>query len=250
MKLRFLSFEKDYINSEGKIPVALVKSVAFIEAATNYHAFELWNANIFDNEQPQIARGLYEHIKFVIKETELFGLIHLISQMIFGEGVCLTSNKLLPQTIISFLMVGIKTLNNLARLSLSLFQSIMNRPQNRQETHMIMQSLVRYCKQNIEQSQDLRDLLNEVILMIGYYSVLNPDNQNSLVGPMKSISLLHNLTQMPPQYYMDKQLKSILFPTLLCAIFRNHVNLAIVLNEMDKSYFIEMLQVDVSYHVT
>lgn len=40
MKIRFLSFEKDYINSEGKIPVALVKSVAFIEAATNYHGFE------------------------------------------------------------------------------------------------------------------------------------------------------------------------------------------------------------------
>jgi len=40
MKFRFLSFEKDYINSEGKIPVALVKSVAFIESATNYQGFK------------------------------------------------------------------------------------------------------------------------------------------------------------------------------------------------------------------
>ena len=40
MKLRFQCFEKDYINSEGKIPLALVKSVAFLEAVTNYHGFE------------------------------------------------------------------------------------------------------------------------------------------------------------------------------------------------------------------
>ena len=40
MKLRFQCFEKDYINSEGKIPLALVKSVSLLEAVTNYHGFE------------------------------------------------------------------------------------------------------------------------------------------------------------------------------------------------------------------
>lgn len=46
---------------------------------------------------------------------------------------------------------------------------------------------------------------------------------------------------MPSQYYVDKNLKSILFPTLLCCMFRNPNNMKIVLNEMDKSYFLELL---------
>ncbi len=41
--------------------------------------------------------------------------------MLVGEGVTLKNNKLLPQTILSFLMVGIKTLNNIARINLQLF---------------------------------------------------------------------------------------------------------------------------------
>jgi hypothetical protein len=58
---------------------------------------------------------------------------------------------------------------------------------------------------------------------------------------MKKISLLHNLVQMPPQFYVDKNLKNILFPTLLCCMFRNPQNMKVVLNEMDKSYFIDIL---------
>lgn len=53
---------------------------------------------------------------------------------------------------------------------------------------------------------------------------------------------------MPSQYYVDKNLKSILFPTLLCCMFRNPNNMKIVLNEMDKSYFLELLQMDVNYY--
>jgi len=62
---------------------------------------------------------------------------------------------------------------------------------------------------------------------------------------MKSISLLHNLSQMPSAFYVDKTLKSILFPTLICCMFKNPQNMGIVLNEMDKSYFIELLSQDV-----
>ncbi|CAD8184012.1 unnamed protein product [Paramecium pentaurelia] len=244
MKLRFLSFEKDYINSEGKIPVALVKSVAFIEAATNYHGFETQNKSLFDEEGKRISKSFEEHLKFVLKETELFGLIQLISQMVVGEEICFTTNKLLPQTIISFFMVGIKTLNNIARLNIIVLQETMNKQSNKQEVHMIIQRLVTYCKCNLEQSQDLKDLLNELILLIGYYCVLNQNNQNSLVGSMKKISVLHNLLQMPSQFYVDKMLKNILFPTLLCCMFRNPNNMKIVLDEMDKSYFLEILQYD------
>lgn len=54
---------------------------------------------------------------------------------------------------------------------------------------------------------------------------------------------------MPSQFYVDKMLKNILFPTLLCCMFRNPNNMKIVLNEMDKSFFLEILKNDVKYKI-
>ncbi|KAM3142114.1 hypothetical protein pb186bvf_005768 [Paramecium bursaria] len=243
MKQRFLSFEKDYINSDGKIPVALVKSVAFIEAATNYHGFDLQSKSIFEQSN-KINKNLQKHVDFVIEETELFGLIPLISEMLVGEGVSLKINKLIPQTVISFLMVGIKTLNNIARLNLKYFQQLIFSIKYRQETSMIISTLLCYCRCTMDQSADLRDLLQEVILLIGYCTVLNQEVQHQIVGHMKQSSILHNLIQMPSQFFVDKQLRNVLFPTLLCCIFNSPDNMKIVMDEMDKSYFLEMLQED------
>jgi len=41
---------------------------------------------------------------------------------------------------------------------------------------MIMISLLNYCKECMSICDDLKDLVNELILMIGYYCVLNKDN--------------------------------------------------------------------------
>ena len=41
---------------------------------------------------------------------------------------------------------------------------------------MIMISLLNYCKECMGTYDDLRDLMNELILMIGYYCILNGDN--------------------------------------------------------------------------
>ena len=49
---------------------------------------------------------------------------------------------------------------------------------------------------------------------------------------------------MPSQFFVDKQLRNVLFPTLLCCIFNCPDNMKIVMDEMDKSYFLEMLQED------
>lgn len=46
--------------------------------------------------------------------------------MLVGEGVAIKNNKMIPQTTVSFLQVGIKTLNNIARLNLQIFQEHMN----------------------------------------------------------------------------------------------------------------------------
>ncbi len=41
---------------------------------------------------------------------------------------------------------------------------------------MIMLSLVNYCKENMNASEDIKDLLTEIVLMVGYFCVMNKKN--------------------------------------------------------------------------
>lgn len=142
-------------------------------------------------------------------------------------------------------MVGIKTLNNIARLNLKLFQQKMSHIQYKQESHMIMVQLINYCKENCQKSEDIKDLLNEVILMIGYYCVLDQPNQDSLSG-LSSNSIIHSLCNFPSQYYLERQKMTVLFPTLICCVFRHDRNLEMLLSETSLQYFVNFLNKEVS----
>lgn len=98
-----------------------------------------------------------------------------------------------------------------------------------------------YCKDSVVQSDDLKELLNELILMTGYYCVVNTSNQNSLLSGIKQISILHNLCDLPPHFYIDKALINVLFPTLISCVFRNKQNMEVLLNEISKDYFVKFI---------
>jgi hypothetical protein len=104
---------------------------------------------------------------------------------------------------------------------------------------MIMLSLLIYCKEGL--SEEIKELLNELVLMIGYYCVLNPTNQNSVRSGLKQISIMHTLCDLPPHFYIDKGLINVLFPTLICCVFRNPQNMEILLNENSKDYFVKFI---------
>lgn len=75
------------------------------------------------------ARPVYEPFKlkestlFVLKESELIGIINLMVSLLLSEGSCgKIPGKLMPQTVLSLSMVCLKFLNNVARLNLDILQ--------------------------------------------------------------------------------------------------------------------------------
>ncbi|KAL8575220.1 hypothetical protein ACOMHN_042341 [Nucella lapillus] len=58
------------------------------------------------------------------------------------------------------------------------------------------------------------DLLHQVILCVGCFTVLHPDNQ----------VVLQQLCSLPFQYFSDPRLTAVLFPALISCCYNNHSN--------------------------
>ena len=74
-------------------------------------------------------------------------------------------------------------------------------------------------------------LLNLVIVLVGYFTANHPDNQ-SIVQSGSQPSVLQQLANLPFQYFSQPELKAVLFPTLLSCCHNNAVNMAILSQEM------------------
>ena len=94
------------------------------------------------------------------------------------------------------------------------------------EFRHIASYLLYYC-QHHNQSQ----LLNLVIVLVGYFTANHPDNQ-SIVQSGSQPSVLQQLANLPFQYFSQPELKCILFPSLLSCCHNNQVNMAILSQEM------------------
>jgi hypothetical protein len=69
-----------------------------------------------------------ENIFFVLEYTELVGIIQLMTTLLLSNGPIKpksekdnTKSAVLPQTVVSATNLGVKVLNNIARLDLSIF---------------------------------------------------------------------------------------------------------------------------------
>jgi hypothetical protein len=70
-----------------------------------------------------------ENILFVLEYTELVGILQLLATLLLSNGPVKpkTENSksvILPQTVVSASILGVKILNNIARLDLSMFHVI------------------------------------------------------------------------------------------------------------------------------
>ena len=73
------------------------------------------------------SNKISENILFVLENSELVGCIHLLTTLLLYNGPIkprseTSAKMILPQTIISASLIGVKILNNCARLDLSMFQ--------------------------------------------------------------------------------------------------------------------------------
>lgn len=173
--------------------------------------------------------------------------------------------------MIKITLLAFKVLRNMAHLDLKRFQNTLAEEYSMEFVHLLNHLLVS-CGQNLEISfstspsimsslthasearSDTEDsalipnttsflsdqqennsnrlLLNEIILLIGYFTLRNAHNQSVLLW-VKSPTILRRLCMLPFSYFHDHIHKHILIPTLICACFENVQNRDILENELN-----------------
>jgi hypothetical protein len=99
------------------------------------------------------------------------------------------------------------------------------------QIYHLLHFLLSYAEANIDKAEcagqdDVKELLHEVLLFIGYYTLDNLESQEIIQNGQTSI--LQKLCNLPFIYFMDKQYKEILYPTLIACSYRNQRSLAIL----------------------
>lgn len=180
--------------------------------------------SIFDNKR-QDPTGLTS----LLQSTDLVGVMHTL--------YCILLHSFLPESsshsqepyspgVIQVALQGVRFLNSFALLDLSAFQSVLGAEGLSLAFRHIVSSLLWYCSQH-----SAEELLHEVIICVGYFTVNHPDNQ-VIVQSGRQPSVLQKLCQLPFQYFSHPRLIRVLFPSLISACYNNTHNKVILQQEM------------------
>uniref|UniRef100_A0A3P8QIP9 C2H2-type domain-containing protein n=1 Tax=Astatotilapia calliptera TaxID=8154 RepID=A0A3P8QIP9_ASTCA len=180
--------------------------------------------SIFDNKR-QDPTGLTA----LLQSTDLVGVVHtlycILLHSFLPESACQSQEPYGPG-VIQVALQGIRFLNSFALLDLSAFQSVLGAEGLSLAFRHIVSSLLWYCTQ-----QSSEELLHEVIICVGYFTVNHPDNQ-VIVQSGRQPSVLQKLCQLPFQYFSHPRLIKVLFPSLISACYNNPENKVILQQEM------------------
>uniref|UniRef100_A0A3Q2D579 S-phase cyclin A-associated protein in the ER n=1 Tax=Cyprinodon variegatus TaxID=28743 RepID=A0A3Q2D579_CYPVA len=192
--------------------------------------------NIFDNKR-QDPTGLTA----LLQSTDLVGVVHTLYCILLHsfspESASQTQEPYGPG-VIQVAIHGIRFLNSFAILDLSAFQSVLGAEGLSLAFRHIVSSLLWYCTQHSSE-----ELLHEVIICVGYFTVNHPDNQ-VMVQSGRQPSVLQKLCQLPFQYFSHPRLIRVLFPTLISACYNNSHNKVILQQEMSCVLLATFIQVN------
>ncbi|KAG1939378.1 S phase cyclin A-associated protein in the endoplasmic reticulum [Pimephales promelas] len=212
------------------------KMAAFLEQATAFlHgmcklSFGMTgrSLSIFDNKR-QDPTGLTA----LLQSTDLVGVLHMLYCILLHSAPPepLSVGPTGPQgpyssVVIQVALQGLRFLNTFALLDLSAFQCVLGAEGLSLAFRHIVSSLLWYCSQ-----QSSEELLHELIICVGYFTVNHPDNQVN-VQSGRQPSVLQKLCQLPFQYFSHPRLIKVLFPSLICACYNNLQNKVILQQEM------------------
>ncbi|XP_030222678.1 S phase cyclin A-associated protein in the endoplasmic reticulum isoform X5 [Gadus morhua] len=186
------------------------------------------STSIFDNKR-QDGTGLTA----LLQHTELVGVVHSLYCILLHSYLPDASSQAPhgPQEpyapgVIQVALQGVRFLNSFALLHLSAFQSVLGAEGLSLAFRHIVSSLLWYCSQHSSE-----ELLHEVIICVGYFTVNNTDNQ-VIVQSGRQPSVLQKLCQLPFQYFSHPRLIKVLFPSLISACYNNPQNKVMLQQEM------------------
>uniref|UniRef100_A0A3Q3BEK5 S-phase cyclin A-associated protein in the ER n=1 Tax=Kryptolebias marmoratus TaxID=37003 RepID=A0A3Q3BEK5_KRYMA len=195
--------------------------------------------SIFDNKR-QDPTGLTA----LLQSTDLVGVVHTLYCILlhsFSPESASQSQEPYSPEVIQVALQGIRFLNSFALLDLSAFQSVLGAEGLSLAFRHIVSSLLWYCTQHSSE-----DLLHEVIICVGYFTVNHPDNQ-VIVQSGRQPSVLQKLCQLPFQYFSHPRLIRVLFPSLISACYNNSQNKVILQQEMSCVLLATFIQCLVDY---
>uniref|UniRef100_A0A8B9LEQ3 S-phase cyclin A associated protein in the ER n=1 Tax=Astyanax mexicanus TaxID=7994 RepID=A0A8B9LEQ3_ASTMX len=217
------------IDESPKMSAFLEQATALLHAMSKLcFAVTSRSPSIFDNKR-QDPTGLTS----LLHSTDLVGVLHML--------YCILLHSALPESqpggpaspqepyspaVIQVALQGLRFLNSFALLDLAAFQAVLGAEGLSLAFRHIVSSLLWYCSQNSSE-----DLLHEVIICVGYFTVNHPDNQ-VIVQSGRQPSVLQKLCQLPFQYFSHPRLIKVLFPSLISACYNNQQNKVILQQEM------------------
>ncbi|CAC5420269.1 S phase cyclin A-associated protein in the endoplasmic reticulum [Mytilus coruscus] len=176
--------------------------------------------------------------------TELVGIVSLLYGMLLHSGTPSRSDTPppeLPPATLQITITGLKMLNYMAVLNLDMLQKTLGEEGSSLEFRHIASYSMWYCVHH-----QCEELLHEVIVCVGYFTVLNPDNQ-VVIQSGQSPTILQQMCSLPFHYFSDPRLTTILFPTLIACCYNNQSNREILEQELScvlLSNFIEEKQLE------
>uniref|UniRef100_A0A673IHW6 S phase cyclin A-associated protein in the endoplasmic reticulum-like n=1 Tax=Sinocyclocheilus rhinocerous TaxID=307959 RepID=A0A673IHW6_9TELE len=224
------------------------KMTAFLEQATAFlhgmcklcFAVTGRSLSIFDNKR-QDPTGLTA----LLQSTDLVGVLHMLYCILLHSAPpdSLSAGPVGPQepyspAVIQVALQGLRFLNTFALLDLSAFQCVLGAEGLSLAFRHIVSSLLWYCSQHSSE-----ELLHELIICVGYFTVNHPDNQ-VIVQSGRQPSVLQKLCQLPFQYFSHPRLIKVLFPSLICACYNNLQNKVILQQEMSCVLLATFIQVN------
>uniref|UniRef100_A0A8C2X5N8 S-phase cyclin A-associated protein in the ER n=1 Tax=Cyclopterus lumpus TaxID=8103 RepID=A0A8C2X5N8_CYCLU len=193
--------------------------------------------SIFDNKR-QDPTGLTA----LLRSTDLVGVVHTLYCILlhsFSPESSSQSQEPYGPGVIQVALQGIRFLNSFALLDLCAFQSVLGAEGLSLAFRHIVSSLLWYCTQHSSE-----ELLHEVIICVGYFTVNHMDNQ-VIVQSGRQPSVLQKLCQLPFQYFSHPRLIRVLFPSLISACYNNSQNKVILQQEMSCVLLATFIQVNV-----
>ncbi|KAH9369975.1 hypothetical protein HPB48_001852 [Haemaphysalis longicornis] len=224
------------------------------------------------DETPQLTEFLVEAMKFVaclarvvlkgqakqrtaedstqlaatIGVTQLAGSVSLLYGTLLQMGVpsgWRAANQkpaLLSPAKLAITGAALTLLNQVARLDLAMFQAVLGAEGMSLQLRHIASYLLWYCSHWEEWA-----LLNQVVLLVGHFAVLSPDNQ-AVIQSGEQPTLLQLLCTLPFEYFSNPELTQVLLPTLVCCCFRNEHNRAILEQELSPVLLANFVEVSAS----
>lgn len=165
-----------------------------------------------------------------LQSSDLVGVLHMLYCALFhnssSEPNVSSSKETYEQNTIQVAIQSLRFLNSFATLHLQSFQSVVGAEGLSLAFRHVISTLIWFCTQ-----YTCEDLLHEIIVCVGYFTVNHADNQ-VIVQSGRHPTVLQKLCQLPFQYFSDSRLVRLLFPTLISACYNNPQNKLILEQEL------------------